>query len=302
MRSSEIAYFSGRDLTFWLRVMDVERGLSVRLVQTGYNYLPPAWSPDGERIAFIIDDTEIYVMDADGGNLRNLSNHPAGDFNPVWSPDGRQIAFTSMRGAFPGLYVIDVDGGTARLVREPIDVNAVVAWSADGTHIAFVTARSSMSWVVVIEVESGAETLTMTNPPGFRGVQWLPAGNLLVTNSSAAYIISPEGEFLSQFTLTLPLEPTLSPDGTEIAFTSQYPSTPYTGDIFVMSLADGNIRQLTHDVLMYHSPVWSPDGVRIAFASGSRGYLSLYMINADGSHLRRLTAQNEIETLPAWRP
>jgi TolB protein len=59
---------------------------------------PPAWSPDGRRIAFASErdgNAEIYVVNADGTGQRNLTRDPGYEGDPAWSPDGRKIAFTS---------------------------------------------------------------------------------------------------------------------------------------------------------------------------------------------------------------
>ena len=67
----------------------------------------------GSRIVFshlAFDNFEIYVMDADGGNRKNLSNNPVDDEDPDWSPDGTKIAFVSRRTGEYQIYVMDTDG------------------------------------------------------------------------------------------------------------------------------------------------------------------------------------------------
>ncbi|MBK7969817.1 MAG: PD40 domain-containing protein [Bacteroidetes bacterium] len=59
-----------------------------------------SWSPDGKNILFYTNrdgNDEIYIMDADGKNQLNISNHASNDYLPSWSPDGKQIVFTSDR-------------------------------------------------------------------------------------------------------------------------------------------------------------------------------------------------------------
>ena len=98
----------------------------------------PTWSPNGQQIAFHSDrdgNHEVYVMNADGSNLRNLTRHPAFDVSPHWHPDGKRIAF--MRGEdIARLYTIDLNGNDLRLVTEA-DFIGSPKWSPDGKRIAF---------------------------------------------------------------------------------------------------------------------------------------------------------------------
>ena len=84
------------------------------------------------RIAFVSDrdgNVEIYVMDADGSNLTNLTNNPAYDWLPVWSPDGSRIAFVSDRDGNWEIYVVDADGSNlTNLTNNPAD-DLLPAWS-----------------------------------------------------------------------------------------------------------------------------------------------------------------------------
>lgn len=81
----------------------------------------PVFSPDGKQIAFsataeTASATDIFVMNADGSNVRRLTTHPDIDTTPTWSPSGTQIAFTSRRTGRPQIYVMNADGsGTYRL-------------------------------------------------------------------------------------------------------------------------------------------------------------------------------------------
>src|SRR5262249_28130410 len=81
--------------------------------------ITPAWSPDGSKIAFASSrdgsDTEIYVSDWNGKNLRRLTVNKAPDASPVWNPKtGRDIIFSSGRNGSPQLYMMDADGTNVR--------------------------------------------------------------------------------------------------------------------------------------------------------------------------------------------
>lgn len=114
----------------------------------------PAWSPDGTKIAFQSSrglGTDIFVADADGGNIRRLTDgNGRVHASPAWSPDSRQIAFESNRHqviapdsgipkAEPEIYVIDVDGAHLRRITHvgPTALASKPTWSPDGRQIAF---------------------------------------------------------------------------------------------------------------------------------------------------------------------
>jgi TolB protein len=71
----------------------------------------PVWSPDGKKIAFTSNrdgNYEIYLMNPDGSEQRNISQHPGQDNFATWSPDSRRLAWISNRDGEYGIYVIDL--------------------------------------------------------------------------------------------------------------------------------------------------------------------------------------------------
>lgn len=105
-----------------LMVTRLDDGQSVELapgLEAGHE--STRWSPDGKRLVTasrrgtpMAARNDIYVMNADGSNARNLSNHPGEDFDPRWTPDGRRIVFASLRTGTSLLYEVEADGGTVR--------------------------------------------------------------------------------------------------------------------------------------------------------------------------------------------
>ncbi len=141
----------------------------------------PAWSPDGQRIAFGRAWTtsnahwDIFVMNADGSELRRLVRHGT---DPRWSPDGRTIAFVrraTLDGFNYDIYAVDGEGGPARnLTRSPAYENDP-AWSPDGRSIAFV--RGNDIWLMNAD-GSGQRRLT-SGAARDRAPNWSPDGRTI---------------------------------------------------------------------------------------------------------------------------
>jgi hypothetical protein len=125
-----------------------------------YSDRNPAWSPDGDRIAFDTtrdSNQEVFTMDVDGGNLDRLTTHPAGDTDPNWSPSGDALAFTSTRDGTDAIYTMDADG-TAQTRRTGLGAGPSwqPAWSPDGTRIVFSGVRGGTSPQLIVITADGA--------------------------------------------------------------------------------------------------------------------------------------------------
>ncbi len=114
--------FDGENLH--LTRLDIEREQPFDVTQLSSSITPLYPSPDGSHYAMVLNvegQTDIFVINANGSGLTNLTRHPANDESPVWSPDGRYIAFASNRGGIPQLrqlYVMRADGSDVRLVSD----------------------------------------------------------------------------------------------------------------------------------------------------------------------------------------
>src|SRR3954463_13816630 len=107
---------------------------------SGHIYPGPQWSPDGTKVAFASNrdgNLEVYVVNANGTGLVNLTKNPADDSSPAWSPDGRRIAFETNRDGQDEIYVMNADGSSpGNLSAFPLD-EFNPAWSPNGQTIVF---------------------------------------------------------------------------------------------------------------------------------------------------------------------
>jgi TolB protein len=146
----------------------------------------PSVSPDGTQVVFVSSrdgDPELYVMKADGTDVRRLTHFHKEDMAPRWSPDGQWISFSSDREGRTRLFVMRPDGTQLHAVSGPATVGEErePAWSPDGRKLAFVAASEGTKariWVVDV---AGGEPVALT---GGQAVDdqpaWSPEGKHLV--------------------------------------------------------------------------------------------------------------------------
>ncbi|MYG19029.1 MAG: hypothetical protein F4208_05555, partial [Gemmatimonadales bacterium] len=129
----------------------------VRLTSNSAIDYEPAWSPDGDQIAFTTDrdgNSEIYVMNTSGSGVTRLTDHSRHDIRPSWSPDGDKIAFESERDGNREIYVMNADGSEVTRLTDHSAFDYSPAWSSDGTKIAFVSDRDGNREIYVMNVPS----------------------------------------------------------------------------------------------------------------------------------------------------
>ena len=260
--------------------------LPVRLTD-GTLDVAPAWSPDGRHIAFSSrrDDTwGIYVMEADGSNLRGLTDHRDDDFVGAWSPDGRHIAFASNRDGNWEIYVMEADGTNPRRLTDHPGFDWGAAWSPDGYYIAFSSDRDDGAGDIFVMEADGTNLRRLTDDGGQdMDPAWSPYGDYIAFSSDRdgdwdIYLMKEGGTNLHRLTDAghQDRSPAWSPDGYYFAFHSDRDDG--AGDIFVME-EDGSLRRLTNDGGYDWEPAWSPDSSRIAFTSNRDGNWKIYVMD-----------------------
>jgi len=233
-----------------LRLFDMESKQTRVLLKTANADIAPVFSPDGTRIAFqnhIGSNTEICLINPDGSNLTNLTNNAARDANPAFSPDGTQIVFSSNRGGNYGiynLYVMDADGGNQRQIyASKGGMSLDPAWSPDGSEIFFANDK-----------EDGG------------------TGNFEIFKIRVG---TGEAEQRLTFRRRYDGQPAVSPDGKQIAFTS---NTDGNSEIYIMNSDGTGLLRVTRNPAEDTAPQFSKDGTKIIFSSNRGGKYAIYEI------------------------
>jgi Tol biopolymer transport system component len=250
----------------------------------------PAVLPSGLKVAYEYA-REVWVMNVDGTGKRRVVGNTGGDATPSWSPDGKKIVFSRNRA---DIWVVNVDGtGQKRLTFTPNHQEYDPAYSPDGTKIAYTLsgfgALCNGTCIYVMNA-GGAGQRSLT-----------PEEN----------VDCPDGGSYSHDVVSH--HASWSPNGSRIAFRGAggcAADGSVTGglNIWRMNPDGSGKRQLTNDEnTSDDQPAYSPDGTKIAFVSDRDSNAAfpkeIYTMNAaDGSGIRRLTANGAFDGHPDWQP
>lgn len=243
------------------------------LLNAGNVSRQPTPSPDGSRVAFYVSQADlttggriddIFAVDRNGMNMKQLTSEPGYDGEPAWSPDGARIAyrhidFTTGRSS---IWVMNADGSGKRNLTADMEQTHSVgnpAWSPNGSRIAF-------------------DAMSSGTTPAITGI-W----------SMAA-----DGSDKREHTRTstgFDRSPTWAPSGVEIAFIRAYGDDT---DITIVTTPYGVVTRVPLPGRQ-EGAAWSPDGQHIAFwQQVAGGRTGIYTVRADGTNARLHT------TNPDW--
>jgi Tol biopolymer transport system component len=250
-------------------------------------------------------DFEIYVMNADGSNITQVTHNDVNEFDPIWSPNGMRLAFGRCQ-ATCDVVVINADGSGERVL---INDGFPSAWSPDGKRIAFTGFRDGDDEVFIMNADGSGVTQVTNNGFHDSPTDWSPDGKQLLFQSdrdgnTELYVMNVDGSGVTRLTNNPASDEGdragWSPDGKKIVFSSRRDGDDL--DIFIMNSDGTGVIQLTkNEFVEDDDPVWSPDGKHIAFQSTRDGDEEILVMNPDGTNLTQLTFNEGIfDAVPAW--
>ena len=263
-----------------LYLLDVATGQVRPIVGDHAWNTDPAWSPDGERIAYVSTkdgETAIYVMDLADGKVTRLTHGGGWNGNPTWSPDGEWIMFDSSRdgpsAGFRNLFAVRPDGTDLRRVTHGSDYRGQPSWAPDGKRVAFLLGRPHLAGNIFTMSPDGSDQRQLTHQEGDPDAsadyaRWSPDSSrivVLVSEPNEKKDVRPNASLF-----------VVSVDGTEM----------HRLDV---GLGDGK-------------PDWSPDGQWIAFKRVIGDAVDLFVMRPDGRDVVRLTLDGVEKDWPRWRP
>ena len=205
---------------------------------------------------------DVYVMGADGEEVRRVTEANTLNLSPSWAPGGRALVFTSYRNGNPDLFTVGLSGGNWTKLSSLRGLNLGGHWSPDGRRL-----------VATIEFDGNPEIA----------------------------LLGADGSLLRRLTdhWAVDVSASWSPDGAQLVFCSDRSGAP---QIYVMDTDGGGIRRVSTVGTYSTSPSWSPKGDRIAYASRIGGRFQIFTVKIDGTDTRQVTQGAGSNEDPSWSP
>lgn len=266
----------------------------------------PRWFGSGGSVVFVSDhygQTDLFVCDGQGMNVRRLTDDPAEEAAPAWSPDGTRIAFEKLVDGNREICVINVDGTELRTPAPDPAEDHGPAWAPDGSVIAFWSERGGDVCVWSVRPDGSDLRRRIDSRGDDVDPAWSSDGTRVCWASSRDQaqarwrIFTGPTRRLRSADLHgyFPLgsrSPAWSPDATRIVVACD-------GDLQLVNLEDRTVLRLTADPAEDADPAWLPGTDRIGFHSMRGGTAGLYTIATDGTEPERFDAWVPGEAEPA---
>jgi TolB protein len=251
---------------------------------------------------------EIWAMDSDGSNQKQLTFHKSISMTPAVSPDGTRVAFSSFARGNPAIFVHSLETGRRLPFYSPVStLTATPDFTPDGKQIVFASSISGDPQIHIANADgTGLRRLTYSRAIDIEPKVNPKTGAEIIFTSGRGglpqiYRMNMEGADVARLTTGEgeAVNPSWHPGGQFMAFAWTRGFAPGNYNIFVMDVATRQYTQLTHGAGRNENPTWAPDGRHIVFSSTRSGSPQIWTMLADGTQLRQLTTQGR-NTQPVW--
>jgi TolB protein len=251
---------------------------------------------------------ELWSMDPDGANQKQITRYGTISFTPAVSPDGMRLAFTTFQPGNPAIFVFSLETGRRLPFYSPVSsVTTTPEFTPDGQHILFASAIGGWTQIFSANPDgSGLRRISYVSTTEVEPKVNPKTGSEMVFVSGRSgtpqiYRMNMEGADVTRLTTGEgdAVNPAWRPDGQHIAFAWTRGFAPGNYNIFVMDVATRQVNQLTHGAGRNENPSWAPDGLHIVFSSNRSGSTQIWTMLADGTQLQQLTTQG-LNSMPVW--
>ncbi len=249
---------------------------------------------------------EIYMMDYDGANLRELTFDDSIALLPRLSPDRKLLVYTTYKEGNPDLFAIDLEQGAHHPLSREQGLNIAGGFSPDGTQLLMTLSRQKSPNLYIRGLQDGSLTQLTHHFGADSSPTFSPDGAQVAFVSDRSgnpqiYILELTTQRVKRLTrLNWCDSPSWSPTGEWIAFAGRA-NVKDTLDIFLVDVTGNQVRQLTRGEGSNEDPSWSPDGRFLLFTSTRNGKKpELFVMDADGSAPHRLAEVPGGNYTPSW--
>jgi TolB protein len=251
---------------------------------------------------------ELFVMDYDGYEPRQLTADGFLNLMPRWSPDRRFLVFTTYRNRnTQDIDMIELATGKRWTLVAQGGLNITPVFSPDGNALAYASSHEGNAELYRLDTRTKAVQRLTTNAAGDLSPSWSPSGREIAFTSDRGggpqiFLMSADGSNVRRLTFDgdYNAAPAWSPRGNWIAYVCRTSKKEYK--LCVITPDGQKHLQLTTGLGVDDSPSWSPDGRHLVFSSTVDGKSQIYMINADGKDLERITFIGTHNSAPSWSP
>lgn len=252
-------------------------------------------------------DADIYLIDATGDNLTQLTSSSAHDLYASWSPDGKRVAYQTNDGD-QEIAIIDIASKRVTLVTENTCNDWAPTWSPDGAWIAYYSDCDGNRNIYKIHPDGAKRTqLTRTSGSNSWFPSWSPDGRKITFTSNRSgryriYVMNADGSNIKE--LAEGCISYFSPDGTRILYGVYCDDTD---DLFLMD-ADGSNSMALTDGYECKNATWSPDGTQIVFQlsqttmEGPFALYRMFLDKPDRDDWIQITDYDINGGSPVWQP